>query len=111
MAPVAQPRGEGGVEVIGMPRELPQLNGWAPGGGERRCLGALVLRAGMILVGAWLIAQFHWVLYVFGAFLVFTGIKMWWAAGQEPDLSANPALRWINKHSPSCWCSSASRCC
>ena len=37
-------------------------------------LGALVLRAGMILVGAWLIAQFHWILYVFGAFLVFTGV-------------------------------------
>jgi len=48
-------------------------------------LGALVLRAGMILVGAWLITQFHWVLYLFGAFLVFTGVKMWWAAGQEPD--------------------------
>jgi len=61
-------------------------------------LGALVLRAGMILVGAWLIDQFHWILYVFGAFLVFTGIKMWWAAGQEPDLANNPALRWINKH-------------
>ncbi len=58
-------------------------------------LGALVLRAGMILVGAWLIAQFHWILYVFGAFLVFTGIKMWWATGQEPDLEANPALKWI----------------
>ncbi|HQX59304.1 MAG TPA: hypothetical protein PLT77_09240, partial [Burkholderiaceae bacterium] len=39
-------------------------------------LGALVLRAAMILVGAWLIAQFHWVLYLFGAFLLFTGIKM-----------------------------------
>ena len=60
-------------------------------------LGALVLRAGMILIGAWLIAQFHWVLYVFGAFLVFTGIKMWWAAGQEPDLESNPALKWINR--------------
>ncbi|TFZ04643.1 TerC family protein [Ramlibacter rhizophilus] len=60
-------------------------------------LGALVLRAGMILVGAWLVTQFHWVLYVFGAFLVFTGFKMWWAAGQEPDLENNPALRWINK--------------
>jgi len=58
-------------------------------------LGALVLRAIMILVGAWLIAQFHWVLYLFGAFLVFTGIKMWWATGQEPDLEANPVLRWI----------------
>jgi tellurite resistance protein TerC len=61
-------------------------------------LGALVLRAVMILIGAWLIAQFHWVLYVFGAFLVFTGVKMWWAAGQEPDLEANPALRWIRRH-------------
>ena len=60
-------------------------------------LGALVLRAGMILIGAWLIAQFHWVLYVFGAFLVFTGVKMWWAAGQEPDLEGNPALKWINR--------------
>ncbi len=61
-------------------------------------IGALVLRAIMILVGAWLISQFHWVMYVFGAFLVFTGVKMWWAAGQEPDLDANPALRWINRH-------------
>ena len=61
-------------------------------------LGALVLRAIMILVGAWLIAQFHWVLYVFGAFLVFTGIKMWLATGQEPDLEANPALKWIRGH-------------
>jgi tellurite resistance protein TerC len=60
-------------------------------------LGALVLRAGMILVGAWLITQFHWVLYVFGAFLVFTGAKMWWAAGQEPDLDSNPALNWIKR--------------
>ncbi len=56
-------------------------------------LGALVLRAVMILVGAWLISQFHWILYIFGAFLVFTGVKMWWAAGQEPDLEANPALK------------------
>ncbi len=61
-------------------------------------LGALVLRAVMILVGAWLIAQFDWILYIFGAFLVFTGVKMWWAAGQEPDLEANPALRWIRSH-------------
>jgi len=58
-------------------------------------LGALVLRAVMILLGAWLIAQFHWILYLFGAFLLFTGIKMWWAAGQEPDLDNNPALKWI----------------
>ncbi len=60
-------------------------------------LGALVLRAIMILVGAWMIARFHWILYVFGAFLVFTGIKMWWAAGQEPDLDSNPALQWLRR--------------
>ena len=60
-------------------------------------LAALVLRAILILVGAWLIAEFHWVMYVFGAFLVFTGIKMWWAAGQEPDLDNNPALQWVRK--------------
>jgi len=61
-------------------------------------LGALVLRAILILVGAWLLEQFHWLLYVFGAFLVLTGVKMWWAAGQEPDLGNNPALKWINRH-------------
>jgi tellurite resistance protein TerC len=59
---------------------------------------ALVLRAIMILIGAWLISQFHWVMYLFGAFLVFTGVKMWWASGQEPDLENNPALKWINRH-------------
>jgi tellurite resistance protein TerC len=61
-------------------------------------VGALVMRAVMILVGAWMIVRFHWILYVFGAFLVFTGIKMWWAAGQEPDLESNPALRWVRRH-------------
>lgn len=60
-------------------------------------LGALVLRAVMILIGAWLISQFHWILYLFGAFLLFTGIKMWWAAGKEPDLEANPALQWLRR--------------
>lgn len=60
-------------------------------------LGALLLRGVLILVGAWMIAQFHWILYVFGAFLVFTGVKMWLAAGQEPDLEANPALLWVRR--------------
>ena len=60
-------------------------------------LGALALRAVMILVGAWAIARFHWILYFFGAFLVFTGVKMWWAAGQEPDLDSNPALKWMRR--------------
>jgi tellurite resistance protein TerC len=61
-------------------------------------LGALVLRAVMILLGAWLLVKFHWLLYVFGAFLVLTGIKMWLAAGKEPDLGDNPALKWLRRH-------------
>jgi tellurite resistance protein TerC len=63
-------------------------------------LGAIVLRAIMIFIGAALIAQFHWVLYIFGAFLLLTGAKMLWAAGQEPDMDKNPILRWITAHLP-----------
>ncbi len=63
-------------------------------------IGAIVLRTVMILVGSWLIAHFHWILYVFGAFLVITGIKMWWAAGQEPDLESNPALKLLKRFMP-----------
>ena len=61
-------------------------------------VGAIVLRTVMILAGGWLMAEFHWVLYVFGAFLVLTGIKMWWAAGKEPDLNTNPAMKLLRKY-------------
>ena len=63
-------------------------------------IGAIVLRTLMILVGGWLLSEFHWVLYVFGAFLILTGVKMWWAAGQEPDLEDNPALKLLRKVLP-----------
>jgi len=63
-------------------------------------IGAILLRTVMILVGGWLLAEFHWVLYVFGAFLVLTGIKMWWAAGKEPSLDDNPALKLLRKLLP-----------
>ncbi len=63
-------------------------------------IGAIVLRTIMILVGGWLLSQFHWILYVFGAFLILTGIKMWWAAGKEPSLDDNPALRLLRKIMP-----------
>ena len=63
-------------------------------------VGAIVLRTVMILAGGWLLSEFHWVLYVFGAFLILTGIKMWWAAGKEPDLSNNPALKLLRKYMP-----------
>jgi len=61
-------------------------------------LGAIVMRAVLIYLGALLIRQFDWVFYVFGAFLVFTGIKMFLVQGQKPDLDANPVLRWMRGH-------------
>jgi tellurite resistance protein TerC len=63
-------------------------------------IGAIVLRTVMILVGGWLLTEFHWILYLFGAFLVLTGLKMWWAAGKEPNLDDNPALKLLRKLIP-----------
>ncbi len=61
-------------------------------------LGAIALRTIMIFAGSVLVTQFHWLLYVFGAFLLFTGWKMWFAAGEEPSLDNNPALKFMRKH-------------
>jgi tellurite resistance protein TerC len=61
-------------------------------------LGAIVMRTIMIFAGVWLITQFHWLIYVFGAFLLFTGIKMWTAADQQPDLINNPLVLWCRRH-------------
>ncbi|NOT14478.1 MAG: TerC family protein [Methylotenera sp.] len=61
-------------------------------------LGAIILRVLMILLGAWLIAKFHWVLYLFGAFLLITGVKMFIFADKEPNLAENPILKWLKKH-------------
>ncbi len=63
-------------------------------------LAAIVLRAILIFAGALLIAEFHWILYVFGAFLVLTGIKMLLAAGMAPDLDDNVLLKWMRRHLP-----------
>lgn len=60
-------------------------------------IGAIVLRAILIIAGAWLLAQFHWILYIFGAFLVITGFKMWFAAGKEPSIEDNPVLKLLKK--------------
>jgi tellurite resistance protein TerC len=60
-------------------------------------LGAIVMRAGMVFAGSWLIEQFHWILYLFGAFLLLTGAKMLWAADKEPDLANNPLLNWMRR--------------
>ena len=63
-------------------------------------LGALVMRGMMIAAGALLIERFHWIIYVFGAFLVYTGIKM--ATQDELDIEpeANPALKFIRRFLP-----------
>jgi tellurite resistance protein TerC len=61
-------------------------------------LGVIVLRAVMIGLGAALVSQFGWVLYLFGAFLVFTGIKMWIIADHQPDIANNPLLKLLRKH-------------
>lgn len=61
-------------------------------------IAVIVLRGAMIAAGAALVAEAYWVLYIFAAFLVYTGIRMMWASDHEPDLSKNPAIRWISSH-------------
>lgn len=61
-------------------------------------LGAIVLRAILIFVGAALIQRYHWILYFFGAFLVYTGIQMVRAPNDEADFEANPMMRWMRGH-------------
>ena len=61
-------------------------------------LGAIVMRTLLIFVGALLIARFHWILYVFGLFLLLTGVKMLVFANHEPNLEKNPILRWMRGH-------------
>ncbi len=61
-------------------------------------LGAVVMRAVLIYAGALLLARFHWILYLFGLFLLVTGVKMLLFAGKEPDIAANPVLRWMRRH-------------
>ena len=62
-------------------------------------VGAIVLRTGMIFGGSWLIQHFEWILYVFGAFLAFTGIKMLMPEKEtEADFNDNFLYRWFTKH-------------
>jgi tellurite resistance protein TerC len=63
-------------------------------------LGAIIMRVAMILAGTWVVTQFSWVLYIFGIFLLFTGMRMLVAAEKEPDLAANPVLKFAKKMLP-----------
>jgi tellurite resistance protein TerC len=60
-------------------------------------VGVVVMRGVMIAAGAALVAQFQWILYVFGAFLFATGVKMLVMADREGSLSDNPVLRFLRK--------------
>jgi len=64
-------------------------------------LGALVTRAIFILLGAALLHRFHWVVYIFGAFLVFTGVKLLWQNESEVHPERNPMLRLFARLVPS----------
>lgn len=63
-------------------------------------LGALVMRAVMILAGVALLNRFHWMMYVFGGFLVFTGVKMLIQEEHESDPRNNPLVRLFRKFVP-----------
>jgi tellurite resistance protein TerC len=63
-------------------------------------LGALVMRAGMIVLGAALLAKFAWIIYVFGGFLILTGLKMIFKKDEEIHPENNPVVRWFKKLMP-----------
>ncbi|OKB66642.1 hypothetical protein BHU62_10415 [Serratia marcescens] len=58
-------------------------------------LGAIVLRTIMIFAGSWLVSQFQWLLYLFGAFLLFTGIKMALAKEDDSAIGDKPLVKWL----------------
>ena len=61
-------------------------------------LGVIVLRAIMIGFGTALVDRFDWVLYVFAAFLVYTGVKLWLTADKEFEVGNSRVLKWVRKH-------------
>ena len=63
-------------------------------------LGALVMRVAMILTGTALIDRFHWIIYIFGAFLIYTGIQMLRGGEKEIDPEHNPIVRFLTRHVP-----------
>jgi len=63
-------------------------------------LGALVMRGILIVVGAALLEQFHWIIYIFGAFLIFTGIRMAWNHDENVQPDKNPVVKFFRKIMP-----------
>ena len=63
-------------------------------------ISAVILRGIMIFAGGALLERFHWVEYIFGAFLIYTGYKMFRARNDDPDISTSPILRWLRGRFP-----------
>jgi len=61
-------------------------------------LSAIVLRLIIILSGVWLVSKLAWILYIFGAFLVYTGVKMLFPENETKSLAENPLLLWMQRH-------------
>lgn len=61
-------------------------------------LGAIAMRAVLIYLGALLLAESHWIFYLFGLFLLLTGLRMLFAAKHEPEVEKNPVLGWMRRH-------------
>lgn len=61
-------------------------------------LGAIVLRTIFIFIGAWFVQEFSWILYIFGAFLVYTGFKFLKGQDDDPNIEDMAILKWLRKH-------------
>ncbi|MCW2257796.1 TerC family integral membrane protein [Providencia alcalifaciens] len=61
-------------------------------------LGAIILRTLMIFAGSWLVSQFSWILYIFGLFLLFTGLKMAFAKEDDLPITEKPLVKWVRSH-------------
>ncbi|MCB2047617.1 MAG: TerC family protein [Novosphingobium sp.] len=61
-------------------------------------VAVIVLRGLMIAGGAAILAEAGWVLYIFAAFLIFTGVRMFFTSDHDPDIGKNPVVRWISNH-------------
>jgi tellurite resistance protein TerC len=63
-------------------------------------LGALVMRGALIALGAALLHEFHWIIYVFGAFLIFTGIRMAWHHDEDMEPDKHPVVKFFRRFMP-----------
>ena len=61
-------------------------------------LGAIILRTIFIFIGAWFVQEFSWILYIFGAFLVYTGYKFLKGQDDDPNIEDMAILKWLRKH-------------